>query len=78
MNYYGSPKDLVSNLRDFARLDRGAECLPQEHDCWLAADEIERLRGVVDEIQKATLLASTNSYLIRRVREILRESQEAE
>lgn len=34
-------------LLSFARTDRGAECLPSEHLCTQAAEDIEKLRDVL-------------------------------
>ena len=40
--------DLVSNLREMAKLDaKKGEYHPEEHTCWLAADRIVALQAMI-------------------------------
>lgn len=46
-------RDLAGELRDFARSDRAAECAPEEHLAWEAADVVSAQRQRLEEAMVA-------------------------
>jgi len=49
---FRTPLDLVADLRALATM-RTDDCVLEDHSCWKAADEIERLRDVLRQIVDA-------------------------